>query len=65
MVAYARKRGVFAGAALGSALVSVAADANRAYYVEQVTPRDIVGGRVVNPRSLDLRNAAAKLINKN
>ena len=65
MVAYARKRGVFAGAALGSALVSVAADANRAYYAEQVTPRDIVGGRVVNPRSLDLRNAAAKLINKN
>ena len=64
MVAYARKKGAFAGAALGGALVSVAEDANRAYYAEQATPRDIVEGKVVNPRSLDLRNAASKLINK-
>jgi len=62
MVAYARKKGIFGGVALGGALVNIAADANRAYYGEPATPRDIVEGSVGNPRSLDLRDAASKLI---
>lgn len=62
MVAFARKKGVFAGVTLGGALVNIAADANNRYYGEHTTPRDILAGEVSNPRSLDLRNSASKLI---
>lgn len=62
MLAYARKKGVFGGVSLGGALVTIAADANRAYYGQPATPQDILEGKVVNPRSLDLRNAARKMI---
>ena len=62
MLAYARKKGVFGGIALGGALVNIAADANGAYYGQPATPQDILEGMVGNPRSLDLRNAARKMI---
>lgn len=62
MLAYARKKGVFGGITLGGALVNIAADANRAHYGQPATPRDIVKGDVSNPRSLDLRDAARKLV---
>jgi len=62
MVAYARKKGIFGGVALGGALINTAADANRAYYGQHATPQDILEGKVVNPRSLDLRNVARKMI---
>ncbi|WP_455379498.1 lipid-binding SYLF domain-containing protein [Petrachloros mirabilis] len=62
MLAYARNKGVFGGIAVGGALINIAEDANNHYYGEPTTPRDIVEGKVGNPRSLDLRNAASKLI---
>jgi lipid-binding SYLF domain-containing protein len=62
MLAYARKKGVFGGVALGGALINIASDANRLYYKEPAAPRDIIEGKVSNPRSLDLRNAARKMI---
>lgn len=62
LVAYARKKGVFAGIALDGAVVTVSAESNRAYYGKPVEPRDIVNGTVSNPGSRDLREASAKLI---
>lgn len=60
-LAYARKKGVFGGIVLGGALVNIAEDANRAYYGSPTTPREIIEGKVANPRSLDLRNTARRL----
>lgn len=62
MVAYARKKGVFAGIALGGAMITVSGDLNRSYYGRPVEPRAIVEGEVTNRRSVDLREAAGKLI---
>lgn len=62
MVAYARRKGVFAGITMGGALVTVAGDLNRSYYGKPVEPREIVRGEVTNRRSVDLRDAAGKLI---
>jgi len=59
MLAYARKKGVFGGVALGGALITVAENANDAYYGKPVTPREIIAGSVSNHRSLELRNAAS------
>ena len=61
MLAYARKKGVFGGVALGGALITVAENANDAYYGKPVTPREIIEGSVSNLRSLELRNATRKL----
>ena len=61
MVAYARKKGLFAGVALGGAVVTVAESANGAYYGRSATPREIIEGSVTNPRSLDLGHATRKL----
>jgi len=63
IIAYARKKGAFAGMALDGAWVAVSDESNRAYYGQPVRPVDIVvKGSVSNPKSLDLRAAAAKLM---
>ena len=63
IIAYARKKGAYAGMALDGALVAVSDESNRAYYGKPVRPVDIVvKGSVSNPKSLDLRAAAAKLM---
>jgi len=63
IIAYARKKGAYAGMALDGAWVAVSDESNRAYYGQPVRPVDIVvKGSVSNPKSLDLRAAAAKLM---
>jgi len=63
IIAYARKKGAFAGLALDGAWVAVSDESNRAYYGQPVRPVDIVvKGSVSNPKSLDLRASAAKLM---
>ena len=63
IIAYARKKGAYAGMALNGAWVAVSDESNRAYYGKPVRPVDIVvKGSVSNPKSLDLRAAAAKLM---
>ena len=61
MLAYARKKGLFAGVALGGAVVTVAESANGGYYGRSATPREIVEGGVGNPRSLELCHATRNL----
>jgi lipid-binding SYLF domain-containing protein len=64
LVAYARKKGAFAGISVDGSMIAVSDDSNTAYYGKAMRPTDIVikqsGG---NPKSADLRNAAAKLMN--
>ena len=63
IIAYARKKGAYAGLALDGAWVAVSDESNRAYYGQPVRPVDIVvKGSVSNPKSLDLRASAAKLM---
>lgn len=63
MVTYARKKGVFAGVSADGSIIAVSDDANATYYGQLVRPTDIiVKATVSNPRSADLRNAAAKLM---
>ena len=63
MVAYARKKGAFAGIALDGSHISVSDDSNALYYGEAVRPTDIVVKQSVsNPRSAELRKAAAKFM---
>lgn len=64
ILSYARKKGVFAGMALDGAFVSVSNDSNQAYYGKAVRPSDIIVKKDVgNPKSLQLRAAADKLMN--
>ena len=63
IVAYARKKGAFAGIALEGAVVTVSDDSNAAYYGRAVRPVDIITkGDVANPKSLALREAATTLM---
>ena len=63
VVAYAKKKGVFAGIAVDGSIIAVSDDSNTAYYGKPVRPTDIiVKQNVSNPKSADLRNAAAKLM---
>jgi SH3 domain-containing YSC84-like protein 1 len=63
LVAYARKKGVFAGIAVDGSIIAVSDDSNAAYYGKPVRPTDIIVKQSVsNPKSADLRNAAAKLM---
>jgi lipid-binding SYLF domain-containing protein len=63
LVAYARKKGVFAGIAVDGSMISVSDESNSAYYGKSVRPTDIVVKQTVsNPKSADLRNAATKLM---
>jgi lipid-binding SYLF domain-containing protein len=64
IVSYARKKGAFAGMALDGAFVSVSNDSNQAYYGKPVRPTDIIVKKDIgNPKSLQLRAAADKLMN--
>jgi len=63
LVAYARKKGIFAGIAVDGSVIAVSDDSNAAYYGKAVRPTDIIVKQTVsNPKSSDLRNAAAKLM---
>ena len=63
LVAYDRKKGVFAGIAVDGSIIAVSDDANAGYYGKPVRPTDIIVKQSVsNPKSADLRNAAAKLM---
>ncbi|GKS59377.1 hypothetical protein YTPLAS18_29040 [Nitrospira sp.] len=62
VVAYARETGLFAGVAFGGALVTIGEHANGTYYGKPVSPRDIIEGRVKNPGTSALREAARALL---
>jgi lipid-binding SYLF domain-containing protein len=63
IIAYARKKGVFAGIAINGAMVAVADGANEAYYGKPARPTDIaIKQNAYNPRSLDLRNTATTVM---
>ena len=63
MVSYAKKKGVFAGIAVDGSVIAVSDDSNAAYFGKPVRPTDIIVKQdVSNPKSADLRNAAAKLM---
>lgn len=63
IVAYAKKKGAFAGIALDGSIVTVSNDNNKAYYGKDVRPTDIIVKKEVgNPKSLELREAAEKLL---
>jgi len=63
LVAYAKKKGAFAGVAVDGSIIAVSDDSNEAYYGKPVRPTDIIVKQSVsNPKSGELRNAAAKLM---
>jgi lipid-binding SYLF domain-containing protein len=63
LVAYAKKKGAFVGVAVDGSIIAVSDDSNAAYYGKPVRPTDIIVKQSVsNPKSADLRNAAAKLM---
>jgi len=63
LVAYAKKKGAFVGMAVDGSSIAVSDDSNAAYYGKPVRPTDIiVKPSVSNPKSADLRNAVAKLM---
>ena len=63
LVAYAKKKGAFVGVAVDGSIIAVSDDSNTAYYGKPVRPTDIVVKQSVsNPKSADLRNAAAKFM---
>ncbi|MDF0673612.1 MAG: lipid-binding SYLF domain-containing protein [Nitrospira sp.] len=61
LVGYAKKKGAFVGMSVNGSIIAVSDDSNAAYYGQAVRPTDIIVKRSVsNPKSADLRNAAAK-----
>lgn len=64
IISYASKKGAFGGIALEGAVIAVSDESNQAYYGKPVRPTDVVvvKGSVSNPKSLDLRAAAEKLM---
>lgn len=63
VVAYAKKKGAFAGIALDGSMVTISNDSNKAYYGKEVRPTDIIVKKEVgNPKSIELREAAEKLL---
>jgi lipid-binding SYLF domain-containing protein len=63
LIAYAKKKGAFVGMAVDGSIITVSDDSNAAYYGKPVRPTDIIVKQSVsNPKSGDLRNAAAKLM---
>jgi SH3 domain-containing YSC84-like protein 1 len=63
IISYARQKGAFAGMAVDGAFVSVSNDSNQAYYGKPVRPTDIIVKKEIgNPKSLQLRAAADKLM---
>lgn len=63
IIAYARKKGAFAGLSVDGAVIAVSDDSNHAYYGKPVRPTDIVVKHSVsNPKSTELRNTVAKVM---
>ena len=63
ILSYARQKGVFAGMAVDGAFVSISNDSNQTYYGKPVRPTDIIVKKDIgNPKSLQLRAAADKLM---
>ncbi|MDF0666088.1 MAG: lipid-binding SYLF domain-containing protein [Nitrospira sp.] len=61
LVGYAKKKGAFVGMSVDGSIIAVSDASNEAYYGKPVRPTDIVVKHAVsNPKSADLRNAAAK-----
>jgi lipid-binding SYLF domain-containing protein len=61
LVGYARKKGAFVGMSVDGSIITVSDGSNEAYYGKPVRPTDIiVKHSVSNPKSAELRNAAAK-----
>ena len=64
IVSYAKQKGAFAGMAVDGAFVSISNDSNQAYYGKSVRPTYIIVKKEIgNPKSLQLRAAADKLMN--
>jgi lipid-binding SYLF domain-containing protein len=60
-LSFARSKGAFAGISLEGAVLKVSDKSNKAYYGKPVRPVDIIVKRSVsNPKSAELRAAAAK-----
>ncbi|MFY4727830.1 lipid-binding SYLF domain-containing protein [Nitrospira sp. BLG_2] len=63
IVSYAKKKGAFGGIALDGSMVTVSNDSNKAYYGKDVRPTDVIVKKDVgNPKSIELREAAEKLL---
>jgi lipid-binding SYLF domain-containing protein len=63
LVAYAKKKGAFVGVSVDGSIIAVSDDSNAAYNGKPERPTDIIVKQSVsNPKSGDLRNAAAKLM---
>jgi len=63
LIAYAKKKGAYAGVSVDGAMISVSDESNQLYYGKTVRPTDIVVKHSVsNPKSAELRNAAEKLL---
>lgn len=61
LLGYAKKKGAFVGMSVDGSIITVSDDSNAAYYGQSVRPTDIIVKHSVNnPKSADLRNAAAK-----
>jgi SH3 domain-containing YSC84-like protein 1 len=64
LIAYARKKGAFAGISVDGSMIAVSDESNHAYYGKPLRPIDIiVKQEASNPKSTGLREAAAKLMN--
>ena len=63
LIAYARKKGAFAGISVDGSMIAVSDDSNHAYYGTSVRPTDIIVKQSVsNPQSTEMRNAADRLM---
>lgn len=61
LLGYAKKKGAFVGMSVDGSIITVSNDSNAAYYGKPVRPTDIIVKHAVsNPKSAELRNAAAK-----
>ena len=63
IISYARQKGAFVGMAVDGAFVSISNESNEAYYGKPVRPTDIIVKKEIgNPKSLQLRSTADKLL---
>jgi SH3 domain-containing YSC84-like protein 1 len=61
ILSFSRSKGLYGGLSLGGSVVTVRSELNSAYYGKNVSPAQIlIGGRVSNPLSQGLLEAAAK-----
>lgn len=50
---YSRAQGPFAGVSLEGTVIAARNDANKAYYGREVTPKEILAGKVTPPKGAD------------